>query len=49
MKKILSIDMDNFLVDFPTGIERISIENQIEYEGRMDEVPGIITLMDPVN
>ena len=39
--------MDNVLVDFPSGIARISNDEQIEYEGRLDEVPGIFALMDP--
>ena len=40
--------MDNVLVDFPSGIARISNDEQIEYEGRLDEVPGIFALMDPL-
>ena len=40
--------MDNVLVDFPSGIARISNDKQIEYEGRLDEVPGIFALMDPL-
>ena len=36
--------MDNVLVDFPSGIARISNDKQIEYEGRLDEVPGIFAL-----
>ena len=47
-KKILYIDMDNVLVDFPSGIEKISKETQLEYEGRLDEVPGIFALMQPL-
>ena len=49
MKKILYVDMDNVLVDFPSGIARISKEKQIEYEERIDEVPGIFALMDPLH
>ena len=48
MKRILYVDMDNVLVDFPSGISRISIELQSEYEDRLDEVPGIFSLMDPL-
>ena len=48
MKKILYVDMDNVLVDFPSGISRISIELQSKYQDRMDEVPGIFSLMDPL-
>ena len=48
MKKILYIDMDNVLVDFSSGIERIPNRLQIEYQGRLDEVPGIFSLMKPL-
>ena len=45
---ILYIDMDNVLVDFPSGISRITNDQQREFEGRLDEVPGIFSLMDPL-
>lgn len=48
MKKILYIDMDNVLVDFGSGIRRLSDELVEEYQDRLDEVPGIFSLMDPV-
>jgi len=48
VKKILYVDMDNVLVDFPTGIERIDPELRAEYEGRLDDVPGIFALMEPL-
>ena len=48
MKRILYVDMDNVLVDFPSGISRISIELRSKYEDRLDEVPGIFSLMDPL-
>ena len=40
--------MDNVLVDFPSGIARLSAETQKEYAGRLDEVPGIFSLMEPL-
>tara|TARA_B100001063_G_C16483973_1_gene414035 strand:+ start:193 stop:618 length:426 start_codon:yes stop_codon:yes gene_type:complete len=40
--------MDNVLVDFKSGIDKISYENKIEYEGRLDDVPGIFSLMVPI-
>ena len=46
--QILYVDMDNVLVDFPSGIARVSSEVQAEYEDRLDEVPGIFSLMDPM-
>ena len=48
MKKILYVDMDNVLVDFPSGISKISIELQSKYQDRLDEIPGIFSLMDPL-
>lgn len=48
MKKILYIDMDNVLVDFPSGIQRIDEHTRVEFDGRLDEVPGIFALMDPM-
>ncbi len=48
MKKILYIDMDNVLVDFPTGIARISEELASQHKDDLDEVPGIFSLMDPM-
>ncbi|MBX2964583.1 MAG: hypothetical protein KF845_00455 [Cyclobacteriaceae bacterium] len=47
-KKILYVDMDNVLVDFQSGIDRLDSRLLIEYEGRLDEVPGIFSLMLPV-
>ncbi len=47
MKKILYVDMDNVLVDFQSGINKLSAETQIQYLKREDEVPGIFSLMEP--
>jgi hypothetical protein len=48
MLKILYIDMDNVLVDFPSAFPHLSPEVLQEYEGRLDEVPGIFALMEPL-
>ena len=48
MKKRLFFDMDNVLVNFVSGIERLDTETRRAYEGRLDEVPGIFSLMDPM-
>ena len=40
--------MDNVLVDFSSGIRSIPEHLQIEYEDRIDEVPGIFSLMRPL-
>lgn len=47
-KKRVYIDMDNVLVDFASGIARLDASTRKEYEGRLDEVPGIFALMDPM-
>lgn len=47
-KPILYIDMDNVLVDFKSGIDRLNEKQLLEFEGRLDEVPGIFSLMDPM-
>lgn len=47
-KKIVYIDMDNVLVDFQSGIDQCTSEILSEYEGRLDEVPGIFSLMKPI-
>jgi len=48
MKKILYIDLDNVLVDFPSGILQLDESVKQEYDGRLDEVPGIFSLMSPM-
>lgn len=48
MKKLLYVDMDNVLVDFRSGVARLAPALVREFEGRLDEVPGIFALMDPL-
>ena len=47
MKKLF-FDMDGVLVNFQSGIDKLSDDVKKEYEGRLDEVPGIFSLMDPM-
>lgn len=47
-KKILYIDMDNTLVDFQSGIDKLSATEHTRFEGRLDDVPGIFSLMNPM-
>jgi 5'-nucleotidase len=47
-RKIVYVDMDNVLVDFKSGIEQLSEVVQKEYEGKLDEVPHIFSLMQPM-
>ncbi len=47
-KKRLFFDMDNVLVDFQTGLDKIDEQTKREYEGRLDEIPGLFGLMEPM-
>ena len=47
-KQIVYVDMDNVLVDFPSAFSSLSEETMKVYEGRLDEVPGIFSLMKPI-
>ncbi len=47
MKKILYLDMDNVLVDFTSAFPYFSSDIHDEYEGRLDEIPGIFSKMNP--
>lgn len=47
-KKRIFFDMDGVLVNFESGIEKLSDEVKEQYKGRLDEVPGIFALMDPI-
>ena len=46
--QILYVDMDNVLVDFPSGISQLSKEIQEKYSDGLDDVPGIFSLMQPM-
>ena len=48
MKKIVYVDMDGVLVDFQSGIDRLSAEDKENYFGRYDDTPHIFSKMDPV-
>ncbi|ASR02603.1 5' nucleotidase, NT5C type [Gordonia rubripertincta] len=48
-KKILYVDMDNTLVDFQSGIAKLSDAERKRFEGDLDDVPGIFSLMDPMD
>lgn len=47
-KKVLYIDMDNTLVDFQSGIDRLSEVEQETFKDNLDDVSGIFSLMDPM-
>jgi len=47
-KKTVYVDMDNVLVDFKTGIDRLPESVIQQYQGKLDDVPGIFGLMEPM-
>lgn len=47
-KKRVFVDMDNVLVDFESGLAQVSEEVKKEYEGCLDEIPGLFGLMKPM-
>ena len=47
-KKRLYFDMDGVLVDFMSGVNKVSDEVRLQYAGRLDEIPGVFALMDPM-
>ena len=47
-KKRLYFDMDGVIVDFVSALEHQSEETLKEYEGRLDEIPGLFGQMRPM-
>ena len=51
---IIFFDMDNVLVDFKSGLDRVSPEIKAEYDDdgtgkpHYDDIPGLFSLMDPM-
>ena len=40
--------MDGVLVDFESGVAKIDEATKEQYKGKLDEIPGIFALMDPI-
>jgi 5'(3')-deoxyribonucleotidase len=47
-KKRLYFDMDGVIVDFVSALKLQSEETLKEYEGRLDEIPGLFGQMEPM-
>lgn len=47
-KKIVYVDMDNVLVDFRSALPFVPAQVRREYDGHLDDVPGIYSLMRPI-
>jgi len=48
-KKIVYVDMDNTIVDFKSGIEKLSKEDQEKFKDNFDDHPEIFALMEPID
>ena len=46
--KTLYVDMDNVLVDFSTGIAKLGENERVTFEGRLYQVPGVFSKMEPL-
>ena len=40
--------MDNVLVNFQSGLDQLSKETLQQYEGQLDNIPGVFSLMKPL-
>lgn len=49
VKKILYIDMDGVLVNFQSGIDKLSKEELEKFAGQEKNVPHIFSKMDPID
>ena len=47
--KILYVDMDNVLVDFPSAFPQLSDALLEKYADNKDDIPGIFSLMQPLD
>ena len=48
MPKTLYVDLDNVLVDFPSAFPLVEPTLLTQYQGHLDDIPGIFSLMTPV-
>ncbi len=48
VKHTLYVDMDGVLVDFKSGINRLSSKAFEEYSAHPEDAPGVFALMDPM-
>ena len=40
--------MDNVLVNFQSGLDKIDLQTQSKFDDKNDKIPGIFSLMEPV-
>lgn len=46
--KRVYVDMDGVLADFESGLAKVDDKVKKEYHGRVDEIPGLFSMMDPM-
>ena len=49
INKILYVDMDNVLVDFPSAFPYVDKDLLEKYVDNKDDIPGIFSLMEPLD
>lgn len=47
-RKRIYFDMDGVIVDFASGVAKLTDEEREQYKNNIDEVPGLFALMDPI-
>lgn len=47
-KEILYVDMDGTLVDWDSGVSKLSALERLQYDGYEDEIPNVFSRMDPM-
>ncbi len=47
--KIVYVDMDSVLVNFQSGIDALTEEQRLAFKDDLDDVPGIFSMMKPVD
>lgn len=48
MKKRVYFDMDNVIVDFQSGLDKVDDATKRAYEGHLDDIPDLFGLMEPM-
>jgi 5'-nucleotidase len=47
-KKVVYVDMDNVLVNFQSGLNKMDEDVLSKFKGHEDDIPNLFSLMDPV-
>jgi 5'-nucleotidase len=48
-RKTLYVDLDGVVVNFDSGVGKLTQPQKDEYLGRYDDVPGIFSIMEPIS